>query len=170
MNTLLRQGARTARCTRLSQAVQRPLAKSFASPNPLRTLSSTAKNPDALLSEQDPIKAEKEQEAVTRLERLLKVSERLAKDAGKSSVPLSMKGLGVYSKDGVVQREEENLEGLEPLPKERKMGDSFCLMDLRFSEDDALREEFVGSYSKVRMGALLEKFDWLAGSSAVSFS
>ncbi|GAA5967819.1 hypothetical protein JCM3765_001892 [Sporobolomyces pararoseus] len=166
MSSLLRQGARTLRCSRFTQPVQQPLAKFFASPNPLRTLSSTAKNPDALLSEQDPIKAEKEQEAVTRLERLLKVSERLAKDAGKSSVPLSMKGLGVYSKDGVVQREEENLEGLEPLPKERKMGDSFCLMDLRFSQDDSLREEFVGSFSKVRMGALLEKFDWLAGSSA----
>ncbi|GAA5924811.1 uncharacterized protein JCM15063_005740 [Sporobolomyces koalae] len=130
-------------------------------------ISSTSKNREPLLSEQNPIEAGKENEAVTRLERLLKVSERLAQGAGNATVPLSMKGLGVYSKDGVQQHVmHESLEGLQPLPTERKMGDSFCSMELKFSEDEALLEEFVGSYSKVRMGALLEKFDWLAGSSA----
>ncbi|GAA6010846.1 hypothetical protein JCM11491_004563 [Sporobolomyces phaffii] len=168
MSSLLRQGATNA-VRRLQPRVLPSNAQAIVLGN-LRSLSSTAKNPEeaALLSEQDPVKAEKENEAVTRLERLLKVSERLREQAGDSAVPLSMKGLGVYSKDGVVQRApiEENLEGLEPLPTERRPGDSFCSMELKFSEDDALKEEFVGGYSKVRMGALLEKFDWLAGSSA----
>jgi hypothetical protein len=137
----------------------------------LRSLSSTSKTSEGspLLSDQD-LEPEKETEAVTRLERLLKVSERLAQDSANRNVPLSMKGLGVYSKEGIVQRlMQEEGETLEPLPTERRMQDSHCSMDLVFSQDDALREEFVGSYSKVRMGALLEKFDWLAGSSAVRF-
>lgn len=151
------------RCPCNDLALLRFPKKSFSSSSKARD----STPPQALLSDQ-PVQADKENEQLTRLERLLKVSERLAKGAGKSTVPLSMKGLGVYSKDGVhTLRSPETKENLQPLPTERRMSDSFCQMELKFSQDEALREEFVGSYSKVRMGALLEKFDWLAGSSAV---
>lgn len=153
------------RCPCNDLALLRFPKKSFSSSSKARD----STPPQALLSDQ-PVQADKENEQLTRLERLLKVSERLAKGAGKSTVPLSMKGLGVYSKDGVhTLRSPETKENLQPLPTERRMSDSFCQMELKFSQDEALREEFVGSYSKVRMGALLEKFDWLAGSSAVRY-
>lgn len=174
MLPLARQGLRHLRTTssyaahkpQLPCAVLRSSKKFISSSS--KTRDSTSPQAQALLSDQSPIDADQENEQLTRLERLLKVSERLAKGAGKSTVPLSMKGLGVYSKDGAhTLRKEEHVGDLQPLPKKRRMSDSFCQMELKFSEDEALREEFVGSYSKVRMGALLEKFDWLAGSSAV---
>ncbi|GAA5908719.1 uncharacterized protein JCM6883_004150 [Sporobolomyces salmoneus] len=165
MSALARQGAHNlTRSTLRPQAA--PLPAKILNLGKLRPLSSTSKTRDSLLSEQDPVKAEKETEAVTRLERLLKVSERLSR-GNSQVVPLSMKGLTPYSKDHTATLPvEESLEDLEPLPKERTMKDSFCSMDLKFSEDEALREEFVGGLSKVRMSAILEKFDWLAGSSA----
>ncbi|GAA6064773.1 hypothetical protein JCM10212_006322 [Sporobolomyces blumeae] len=123
--------------------------------------------PHSLLSDQNAAEAGKDHEAVSRLERLLAISDRLAQSRGKESIPLSMAGRGPYSRDGPDQNPVEyDLTGLEPLPKERRMGDSYCQMELRFSQDESLREQYVGGFSKVRMGALLENLDWLAGASA----
>ncbi|KAL8279297.1 hypothetical protein RQP46_008334 [Phenoliferia psychrophenolica] len=46
------------------------------------------------------------------------------------------------------------------------MEDSFVAMDLLFSQDAALREQYVGGQAKVRMGRLMEDFDSLAGTAA----
>lgn len=42
-----------------------------------------------------------------------------------------------------------------PLPTIRRMEDSYCEMDLKFSENEALRGEYVGGSAKVRMGRLM---------------
>lgn len=49
------------------------------------------------------------------------------------------------------------------------MVDSYTQMDLLFSQDPDLRESYVGSSSKVRMGRLMEDFDSIAGTGKFVF-
>lgn len=46
------------------------------------------------------------------------------------------------------------------------MLDSYVELDLLFSTDSTLREQYVGGLSKVRMGRLMEDFDTIAGSAS----
>lgn len=48
------------------------------------------------------------------------------------------------------------VEELKPLPKTRRIIDSYVQQDLLFSQNDALREQYVGGLSKIRMGRLME--------------
>ncbi|BGP57637.1 hypothetical protein JCM8202v2_005281 [Rhodotorula sphaerocarpa] len=57
-------------------------------------------------------------------------------------------------------------EALVPLPEVRRMGDSYVQLDLPFSTEASLREQYVGGISKVRIGRLMEDFDSLAGAAA----
>lgn len=94
---------------------------------------------------------------MTRITSLMKLGERLASQAGDFSMPAKLRGIGVYDKDRkapVVELEEG--EQLPPLPQVRRMGDSYVQMDLLFSKDESLREQYVGGLSKVRMGRLME--------------
>lgn len=54
-----------------------------------------------------------------------------------------------------------------PLPKTRRMQDSYVEMDLPFSSDESLREVYVGGLSKVRMGRLMEVLLFLTVSQPV---
>lgn len=114
-----------------------------------------ARNPSTLLVEHSVPK--RENEAVSRISSLMKLGERLAQQAGDYAVPARLRGIGVYDQDKrapVVELEEG--EQLPPLPQVRRMGDSYVQMDLLFSKDESLREQYVGGLSKVRMGRLME--------------
>jgi acyl-coenzyme A thioesterase 9 len=64
-----------------------------------------------------------------------------------------MKAVGIYS---AKPKPTKKAEDLAPLPTEKRMSDSFVQLDLKFSEDEELREAYVGGYAQVRMGRLME--------------
>ncbi|BGP59456.1 hypothetical protein NBRC10512v2_000751 [Rhodotorula toruloides] len=137
-----------------------------------RSISSSSKqadaNPSTLLTEHSV--PQRENEAVTRITSLMKLGERLASQAGDFSMPAKLRGIGVYDKDRKAPLVElEEGEELPPLPQVRRMGDSYVQMDLLFSKDESLREQYVGGLSKVRMGRLMEDFDSLAGAAAYRY-
>lgn len=45
---------------------------------------------------------------------------------------------------------------MPPLPKTRRLAESYVELDLMFSQDEKLRETYVGGLSQVRMGRLME--------------
>ncbi|CEQ39161.1 SPOSA6832_00658, partial [Sporobolomyces salmonicolor] len=128
-----------------------------------RHLSSSPKNreaaaPVSLLMDHELPGAAKENEAVTRIERLMRLGDKLAQTAAAPNVPLRLRGIGLYQHDHAAPTmpQDAEVEGLQPLPKTRRMGDSYVQMELRFSEDESLREQYVGGLSKVRTGRLME--------------
>ncbi|BGP13272.1 hypothetical protein JCM10213v2_001191 [Rhodosporidiobolus nylandii] len=134
-----------------------------------RTLSTStltgAENPSSLLVEHTV--PANESESVSRIERLMELGDRLAASAGPDSTPARMKPTGVFSRENAGSKLVQVQEGeLEPLPKTRRMGDSYVQLDLRFSQDEQLREAYVGGLSKVRVGRLMEDFDGVAGAAA----
>ncbi|GAA5967911.1 hypothetical protein JCM21900_000743 [Sporobolomyces salmonicolor] len=141
-----------------------------------RHLSSSPKNreaaaPASLLMDHELPGAAKENEAVTRIERLMRLGDKLAQTAAAPNVPLRLRGTGLYQHDHAAPTmpQDAEVEGLQPLPKTRRMGDSYVQMELRFSEDESLREQYVGGLSKVRTGRLMEDFDSLAGAAAYRY-
>ncbi|KAM0751769.1 hypothetical protein T439DRAFT_324959 [Meredithblackwellia eburnea MCA 4105] len=103
-------------------------------------------------------------ENVTRIERVMALGEKLAKTNTKTVAPMRLRGKGVFS--GGSPPSAPRRTDLPALPTTRRMEDSYVQMDLLFSKDDVLKEQYVGGHAKVRMGRLMEDFDSLAGTAA----
>ncbi|GAA5850806.1 hypothetical protein JCM8547_009093 [Rhodosporidiobolus lusitaniae] len=142
-------------------AVLPPVRRSLASTAP------AAEDAGSLLTEHTvPLK---ENETVSRIERLMSLGDKLAANA-KGSIPARLRGEGLYEREAVHPKPAPQVEGeLAPLPETRRMGDSYVQLDLKFSENSSLREDYVGGLSKVRMGRLMEDFDSIAGAAAYRY-
>ncbi|GAA5860449.1 hypothetical protein JCM3774_000425 [Rhodotorula dairenensis] len=157
-------------CSRLAASARTSLAsRPTACPRLAhRLLSSTARReeatPSSLLTHH--VGPETEGEAVNRIDALLKLTDRLSRQSKNAALPLNLRAQGLYEKDAPAQPVVTEGEELVPLPQVRRMGDSFVQLDLPFSKDSGLREQYVGGISKVRMGRLMEDFDSLAGAAA----
>ncbi|GAA6030042.1 hypothetical protein JCM8097_009228 [Rhodosporidiobolus ruineniae] len=167
--SLLRQARSTAHQVACTPTRFLPSSAPIASSSS-RTLTSSARksdssNPASLLTNhQIP---EREQEAVARIDRLLSLGDKLAANATPGLKPIRLRGSGLYSPENSTPKLIKVEEGaLKPLPKTRRMADSFVSLDLCFSQDDSLKEQYVGGLSKVRMGRLMEDFDGVAGAAA----
>ncbi|GAA6000670.1 hypothetical protein JCM10207_004602 [Rhodosporidiobolus poonsookiae] len=136
-----------------------------------RALSSSSRKNDAGTLLTDHQIPERENEVLSRIERLMKLGDQLsAQSELKGAVPGRLRGSGLYVRDDNAPKMVNVQEGdLEPLPKTRRMGDSYVQMDLRFSEDNTLREQYVGGISQIRMGRLMEDFDSVAGAAAYRY-
>ncbi|KAK4701459.1 acyl-coenzyme A thioesterase 9, partial [Phenoliferia sp. Uapishka_3] len=131
----------------------RSVSRASAS-SPLRTFTSSS-----LLAREAAI----EPENVTRIERVMRLGDQLGRSSKHSVAPLRLRGSGAFSaKPHVVA--PKRLEA--QLPTKRRMEDSYVSMDLLFSSNAALREQYIGGLAKVRMGRLMEDFDALAGTAA----
>ncbi|BGP37172.1 hypothetical protein JCM10450v2_001078 [Rhodotorula kratochvilovae] len=124
-------------------------------------------NPSTLLTEHSV----PDDQSISRLEGLMRLGERLSSQASKiGAVPARLRGAGLYERgQGPPLAQVAEDEQLAPLPETRRMGESYVQMDLHFSEDAGLREQYVGGLSKVRMGRLMEDFDSLAGAAAYRY-
>ncbi|KAI5481055.1 acyl-CoA thioester hydrolase [Pseudohyphozyma bogoriensis] len=131
-----------------SPASVTPLA-AFRPAFPYASVSSSAVSCDTGIS------PSKETEAVTRIERLMALGDQLSKGVTDHKKPARLRGSGPYSAVPPPEKRTPK-EDLPPLPTERKMSDSYVELDLRFSEDPALREQYVGGNTGVRMGRLME--------------
>ncbi|GAA5831239.1 hypothetical protein JCM11251_007805 [Rhodosporidiobolus azoricus] len=165
--TALLRSTRCAACSALPRHTAASAPPSLLSSS--RGLSGSARshdssNPSALLTEHHV--PEKEGETISRIETIMKLGERLAKTT-PALAPARLRGSGLYVRDAAPPQIVEVEEGeLKPLPTEKRMGDSYVQLDLRFSQDSTLRETYVGGLSKVRMGRLMEDFDSLAGAAS----
>lgn len=176
------------RAARLSSAVLRGFKAKCAAPTPRRAsspllrslrlshgpfrrnLTTTAPDkadggaPPSLL--QEHAVPEAEGEAVNRIDSLLRLTNRLSRQSTDASIPRNLRGQGVYDRNAPTMPVAAEGEELVPLPEVRRMGDSYVQLDLPFSTEASLREQYVGGISKVRIGRLMEDFDSLAGAAA----
>ncbi|GAA5932046.1 hypothetical protein JCM3775_004222 [Rhodotorula graminis] len=122
-------------------------------------------NPSTLLTDH-PVP---DVESISRLEGLMRLGEKLSREANKiGTVPARLRGVGVYER-GQGPPVPPAARDSKELPATRRMADSYVQMDLPFSHDEGLREQYVGGLSKVRMGRLMEDFDSLAGAAAYRY-
>ncbi|GJN87873.1 hypothetical protein Rhopal_000828-T1 [Rhodotorula paludigena] len=182
MSSVVRQTPAFLR--QLAHAPIRPCTCAFAAspalPSSRRPISSSSRqriastvqraenaNPSTLLTEHSIPDAG----SVSRVHRLMRLGEQLSRAASeKNLMPARLRGSGVYERgQGAPHVEVAEGEELAPLPTTRRMGDSYVQMDLRFSQDESLHEQYVGGMSKVRMGRLMEDFDSLAGAAAYRY-
>jgi len=87
----------------------------------------------------------------------MRLGEQLSREANKiGTVPARLRGVGVYERGQSQPAPPLAAVESKELPSTRRMADSYVQMDLRFSQDEGLREQYVGGLSKVRMGRLME--------------
>jgi acyl-coenzyme A thioesterase 9 len=165
-----RAASRLAASARASLPTARPpLIPRLAHRSLAGTATQQEATPASLLTTEHAV-AETEGEAVTRIDSLLKLTDRLSRQSKNAALPLNLRAQGLYEKDAPAQPVAvDEGEELVPLPQTRRMGDSFVQLDLPFSKDASLREQYVGGISKVRMGRLMEDFDSLAGAAAYRY-
>ncbi|KWU45795.1 hypothetical protein RHOSPDRAFT_32726 [Rhodotorula sp. JG-1b] len=163
-----RAASRLVASARASSPATRPIPR-FAHRSLTGTATQQEATPASLLTTEHAV-AETEGEAVTRIDSLLKLTDRLSRQSKNAALPLNLRAQGLYEKDAPAQPiAVDEGEELIPLPQTRRMGDSFVQLDLPFSKDASLREQYVGGISKVRMGRLMEDFDSLAGAAAYRY-
>ena len=163
-----RAASRLAASARASSPAMRPIPR-FSHRSLTGTATQQEATPASLLTTEHAV-AETEGEAVTRIDSLLKLTDRLSRQSKNAALPLNLRAQGLYEKDAPAQPiPVAEGEELAPLPQTRRMGDSFVQLDLPFSKDANLREQYVGGISKVRMGRLMEDFDSLAGAAAYRY-
>ncbi|GAA5973757.1 hypothetical protein JCM11641_005119 [Rhodosporidiobolus odoratus] len=152
---------RHARPSRLPSLLSNSANRSIAS----SARSDDASNPSTLLTAHAI--PTNEHETISRISKLMKLGDNLAATAGPSTEPFTMRPSGAWEKaTPEPEPVQVKVDELEPLPESRRMQDSYVQLDLRFSQDETLRGQYVGGASKVRMGRLMEDFDGVAGAAA----
>ncbi|KAM0788991.1 hypothetical protein ACM66B_003060 [Microbotryomycetes sp. NB124-2] len=107
---------------------------------------------------------------VTKIDRLMALTDRLSSSKQHATVvPHRLRGTGLWSPQTDPAQTTASEEPLKPLPTTRTMRDSWVSMDLNFSTNEALRAEYVGGVSKIRLGRLMEDFDTTAGAAAYRY-